>query len=146
MLGQNNLSSSQSNEEVKLLNILNDIEHIGDIVIRFISKAEKVSEKNISLSGKDQGQLDQLLSHIEQSYADSLTAFKTDDRKLARNNIQSQSNINQFEKDAKFEHFNNLITKQEHNPDISAVYLDIINQLMQIYHHNQNISRTVLGL
>src|SRR5699024_8662193 len=105
-LGQRDLSSNQSNEEVKLLNILNDIEHIGDIVIRFISKAEKVSEKNISLSGKDQGQLDQLLSHIEQSYADSLTAFKTDDRKLARNNIQSQSNINQFEKDAKFEHFN----------------------------------------
>lgn len=145
-LGQRDLSTNQSNEEVKLLNILNDIEHIGDIVIRFISKAEKVSEKNITLGGKDQGQLDELLGYIESSYTDSLTAFKDDNRKLARNNIQTQSNINQFEKDAKFEHFNNLITKHEHNPDISAVYLDIINQLMQIYHHSQNISRTVLGL
>ncbi|MEN1968802.1 Na/Pi cotransporter family protein [Lentibacillus sp. N15] len=145
-LGQRDLSSTQSNEEVKLLNILNDIEHIGDIVIRFISKAEKVSEKNISLSGKDQGQLTELLGYIEQSYADSLTAFKEDDRKIARKNIQTQSTINQFEKDAKFEHFNNLITKQEHNPDISAVYLDIVNQLMQVYHHSMNISRTVLGL
>lgn len=145
-VGQLDLSSSQSNEEVKLLNILNDIEHIGDIVIRFISKAEKVSEKNIALSEKDQGQLTELLGYIEQSYTDSLQAFKEDDLKKARKNIQSQSAVNQFEKDAKFEHFNNLITKQEHNPDISAVYLDIINQLMQVYHHTMNISRTVLGL
>lgn len=145
-LGQRDLTSNQSNEEVKLLNILNDIEHIGDIVIRFISKAEKVSEKNISLSEKDQGQLKELLGYIEQSYADSLHAFKENDRKMARKNIQSQSAMNQFEKDAKFEHFNDLINKQEHNPDISAVYLDIVNQLIQVYHHSMNISRTVLGL
>jgi len=146
MLGQNKLSSSQSNEEVKLLNILNDIEHIGDIVIRFISKVEKVKENNISLNTNDQEQLNELLDYVEQSYSNSLIAFKENSRKIARSNIQSQSNINQFEKDTKFEHFNSLITKQEHNPEISAVYLDVVNQLMQIYHHSQNISRTILGL
>lgn len=146
MLGQNNLSSSQSNEEVKLLNILNDIEHIGDIVIRFISKVEKVKEKNISLNTSDQEQLNELLDYVEESYSNSLSAFKENSRKIARSNIQTQSNINQFEKDTKFEHFNSLITKQEHNPEISAVYLDVVNQLMQIYHHSQNISRTILGL
>ncbi|GAB2537869.1 Na/Pi cotransporter family protein [Gracilibacillus alcaliphilus] len=145
-LGQRDLTNKQSNEEVKLLNILNDLEHIGDIVMRFIGKTEKVSEKNISLDAEEQKQLDELLVFIEQSYTDSLTAFKEESRQLARSNIQNQAAISQLEKDIKFDHFNNLINKREHNPDISAVYLDMINQLMQIYHHNQNISRTVLGL
>lgn len=145
-IGQRNLSISQSNEEVKLLNILNDIEHIGDIVIRFISEAEKISEKNIQLSDDDQEKLSNILLYIEKSYSDSIKAFKSDDKKLARNNIQYQSSINQFEKDAKFAHFNTLITQKEHNPDISAVYLDVINQLIQIYNHSQNISKSVLGL
>lgn len=145
-LGQRDLSSSQSNLEVKLLNILNDIEHIGDMVIRFVSKVEELSEKNIELSRKDRKQLNTLLRYLEQTFDHSLKAFIYDDKDTARTNIQNQSLINQFEKDIKFDHYNNLITKHEYNPDISAVYLDIINQSLQVYHHSVNISRTVLGL
>src|SRR5699024_9839557 len=89
-------------------------------------------EKNISLNTSDQEQLNELLDYVEESYSNSLSAFKENSRKIARSNIQTQSNINQFEKDTKFEHFNSLITKQEHNQEISAVYLDVVNQLMQI--------------
>lgn len=145
-LGQNDLTNSQSNEEVKLLHILNDIEHIGDSVLRFIGAAEKVSQKNIVLGEKDVSQIKKLLGYIETAYANSLSAFKDNDISVARENIQSQSIVNQFENDIKFEHFNSLINKQEYNPDISAVYLDITNQLLQIYQHSMNVSRTVLGL
>src|SRR5699024_11875717 len=95
---------------------------------------------------KEKRKLIDLLLHIKKTYANTLTAFKYDDRKRARKNIQTQSVINQFEKDVKFEHFNHLIDKHEYNPNISAVYLDIINQLLQVYHHTMNISRTLLGL
>ncbi|MFK4996778.1 hypothetical protein ACI2OX_02300 [Bacillus sp. N9] len=44
-LGQLDLSSDQSIREVKLLNILNEIEHVGDTVVRFISVTEKVDKK-----------------------------------------------------------------------------------------------------
>ncbi|SHG94636.1 Na/Pi cotransporter family protein [Ornithinibacillus halophilus] len=145
-LGQRDLTNSQSNQEVKLLNILNEIEHIGDTVIRFISMAEKVHDQKIELSEKDLQQLKELLTHIEQTYQNSLQAFKHDDHNIARETIQSQSLIYQFENDIKFEHFNSLINKHEYNPKISAVYLDITNQLLQVYHHSMNISRTVLGL
>lgn len=145
-LGQKNLTSDQSNEEVKLLNILNDIEHIGDVVIRFIKEAEKISVKNIELSPEDKKQLLRLLTYIEKSYDDSVVAFINNNKSVARRNIQYQSGINQFEQDVKFEHYNLLITRREHNPIISSVYLDIINQLIFVYHHSQNISRTVLGL
>jgi len=145
-LGQRDLTSKQSNQEVKLLNILNDIEHIGDMVVRFINKANQVDEKNIKLSDEDQIQLKKLLDYIEKTYSNSVNAFKNNDIELARQNIQLQSEINQFEKDIKFEHFNSLINNQEYNPDISAVYLDTVNQLFQVYHHSINISRTVMGL
>ena len=145
-LGQRDLSSKQSNEEVKLLNILNDIEHIGDMVVRLIRKAKQAGDKSIALDNRDQEKLMELLEYIERTYNKSLTAFKQDDKKLARKNIQLQAEINQFEKDVKFEHFNSLINKQEYNPDISAVYLDIVNQLLLVYHHSMNISRTVVGL
>ncbi|WP_164214856.1 Na/Pi cotransporter family protein [Virgibacillus sp. YIM 98842] len=145
-LGQNDLTNSQSNEEVKLLHILNDIEHIGDSVLRFVGAAEKVSKKNIELGKKDLSQIKELLFYIERANSNSLSAFRDNDTLIARENIQSQSFVNQFENDIKFEHFNSLINKQEYNPDISAVYLDITNQLLQIYKHSMNISRTVLGL
>src|SRR5690625_3502705 len=122
-LGQRDLTSKQSNEEVKLLNILNDIEHIGDMVVRLIRKAKQAGDKSIALDNRDQEKLMELLEYIERTYNKSLTAFKQDDKKLARKNIQLQAEINQFEKDVKFEHFNSLINKQEYNPDISAVYL-----------------------
>ncbi|HLR03910.1 MAG TPA: Na/Pi cotransporter family protein [Virgibacillus sp.] len=145
-LGQQDLSASQSTEEVKLLNILNDIENIGDTVVSFIKKARKVSMKNIILTEKDHIQIETMLDHIEETYQSSLKAFEEGDHRIARKTIQSQSVVDQFEKDVKFEHFNSLINKQEHNPDISAVYLDIVNELIQVHHLSMNISRTVLGL
>ncbi|MDY0409417.1 Na/Pi cotransporter family protein [Virgibacillus soli] len=145
-LGQRHLTSEQSNLEVKLLHILNEIEHVGDAVIQFVGEAGKISTKNIILGERDVFQLKELIIHVEAAYAQSLLAFKNNDLKLARKNIQTQSSVNQFEKDIKFEHFNRLINKKEYNPAISAVYLDIVNQLLQIYHHSMNISRTVLGL
>lgn len=145
-IGQRDLTISQSNLEVKLLNILNDIEHIGDTVVRYLVKSEQIKEKNITLSDNDKKQLIKLLRYIEDTYNNSLNAFKDDDDEIAKTNIQLQSEINQFEKDIKFEHFNSLINQQKYNPNISSVYLDTVNQLFRVYHHSMNISRTVLGL
>ncbi len=145
-LGQQDLTNSQSVEEVKLLHILNDIEHIGDMIIHFVVKAEHVNKKQVTLTGKDHDKLIVLLDYIEQSFHASLHAFKKDDSDKATRNIQSQSAINQYERDIKFEHFNSMIQNKAHDPSISGVYLDIINQLLQVYHHSMNISRTVLGL
>ncbi|MDY0394032.1 Na/Pi cotransporter family protein [Virgibacillus halophilus] len=145
-LGQRDLTSEQSNREVKLLNILNDIEHIGDTVVRFIGVADKVSQKNVVFNEDDVEALRKLMGHIQTTYENSLHAFDNDDTKMAKGNIQYQSTIDQFEKDIKFEHYNSLINHKENNPDISAVYLDIVNQLLQVNHHAMNISRTVLGL
>lgn len=145
-LGQSDLTNLQSTAEVKMLNILNDIEHIGDMVVRFIDKAGEIEEKNIEISSMDREQLKEMLEYIKMTYENSLNAFKNNDLDIAKENIQLQSEITQFEKDIKFEHFNRLINKQQYNPDISAVYLDTVNQLFQVYHHTINISRTVLGL
>src|SRR5699024_4742954 len=145
-LGQKNLSEEQSNLEVKLLNILNDIENIGDTTIHFIQKAQKIEENNIELTETDLDQIKTLLGYIETTFQNSVVAFKQRDYALARQTIQSQSDVAAFEKDIKFEHFNNLIYKQEHNPNISAVYLDVVNELIQLHHLAMNISRTVLGL
>src|SRR5699024_5599882 len=145
-LGQQNLSSYQSTEEVKLLNILNDIENIGDTVVSFIKETKKVNLRNIHFTDKDIGHIKTFLTYIEETYQNSLNTFETVDHQIARHTIQSKSTIDKFEKDIKFEHFNSLIDKSEHNPDISAVYLDIIKELIQIYNLSINISRTVLGL
>lgn len=145
-LGQKDLTKEQSNEEVKLLNILNDLEHIGDMIVRFVDKIEEIDKEQISLTESDQKQLFVLLHYIERTYQHSLKAFKNNDLEIAKQNIQLQSEINQFEKDVKFDHFNSLIHKKEYDPTISAIYLDVINQLFQVYHHTINISKTVLGI
>src|SRR5699024_11373952 len=104
---------------------------IGDTVVSFIKKARKVSMKNIILTEKDHIQIETMLDHIEETYQSSLKAFEEGDHRIARKTIQSQSVVDQFEKDVKLEHFNRLINKQQHKPDISAVYMDTLNKINQ---------------
>src|SRR5699024_1187332 len=128
-LGQQDLSASQSTEEVKLLNILNDIENIGDTVVSFIKKARKVSMQNIILTEKDHIQIATMLDHIEETYHGSLRGLDGGDHRISLKTILSRPPVYQFERDVTFDHFNSLITKQEHNPDMRAVYLDIVHEL-----------------
>src|SRR5699024_8215966 len=90
-LGQQNLSSYQSIEEVKLLNILNDIENIGDTVVSFIKETKKVNLRNIHFTDKDIGHIKTFLTYIEETYQNSLKAFETVDHQIARRTIQSKS-------------------------------------------------------
>ncbi|MFC4618524.1 Na/Pi cotransporter family protein [Camelliibacillus cellulosilyticus] len=145
-LGQQDLSTAQSNQEVKLLYILNDIESIGDTVIQFMSLIDKARKENIELGGHDRALLERFIAHIDAALSQSIEALEQEDSRIAMKNIQSEPVVSQFEMDLKFNHFNRLIDKNEYNPSISAIYLDIVNQLLRVYQHSLNISRTVLGL
>lgn len=145
-LGQEDLSNAQSDQEVKLLYILNDIEHIGDTVTQFLNDAEKISENHIMLNSGDRSILEKLLGYIDTALSRSIHALEHQDEETAKENVQSEALISQFETDLKFNHFNSLIDKNEYDPGISAVYLDVVNHLLRVYQHSLNISRTVLGL
>ena len=145
-LGQQDLTRDQSIREVKLLNILNDIENIGDTVMQIISSVEKARNSLVTFNENDIAQLKELLKHLGETYKNSLLAFKHEDLTLAKENIQAHSTMENFENDIKFTHYNSMINEKEYNASISAVYLDIINHLLQVNHYAVNISRTVLGL
>src|SRR5699024_12267570 len=98
-----------------------------DNVVSFNKETKKVNLRNILFTDEDIRHIKTFLTYIEETYQNSLKAFETVDHQLARRTIQSKSTIDEVEKDVNFEHFNSLIDKREHNPDISAVYLDIVN-------------------
>lgn len=145
-LGQKDLSTSQSDQEVKLLYVLNDIENIGDTIVQCLNITQKSSFGHIEFSSQDRQFLQELVNHIDDSLLKSIQALENQDMNIARKNIHSEANVSVFEADIKFNHFNRLIEKNEYNPMISAIYLDIINQLLRVHQHSLNISRTVLGL
>ncbi|GGE26833.1 Na/Pi cotransporter II-like protein [Pullulanibacillus camelliae] len=145
-LGQQDLTDTQSDKEVQLLYVLNDIESIGDNVMQCLNLIQKSRLQNIEMPHQDYQILETFIEYIEEALEKSIQALERQDTAIAMKNIQSEPIVSQFEMDLKFNHFNRLIDKNEYNPAISAIYLDLINQLLSIYQHALNVSRTVLGL
>ncbi|WEG16355.1 Na/Pi cotransporter family protein [Alkalihalophilus pseudofirmus] len=145
-LAQQDLSKEQSDQEVKLLYMLNDLEQIGDIVLQISANIEKLRNQHFELVAEDAERLKEFIPTIEDILQHAITACEEKNNKQVRKVIREQGALSEKERDFRFDHFNTLLQQNEYNPAISAIYLDLVNQLMRLQHASMNISRTVLGI
>ncbi|MDV2686329.1 Na/Pi cotransporter family protein [Alkalihalophilus lindianensis] len=145
-IAQQDLSKEQSDQEVKLLYMLNDLEQIGDIVLQISANIEKLKSQQIELVKEDAERLKQFIPTIIETLQQAIVACEEGNNQLVRKLMREQGALNEKERDFRFDHFNTLLQQNEYNPTSSAIYLDLVNQLMRLHHATLNISRTVLGI
>ncbi|MGF7185787.1 phosphate:Na+ symporter [Desulfitispora alkaliphila] len=142
---QRNLSASQSEREVKLLYISNDLEHIGDIIIDTTKLTTKMSSKGVFLSPEVHEELNLMIDDITKNYQDALKSIIDDDVELASQVIKSNPKVQRLEKSLRFNHFIRQRGCENPNADLSSIHLDLINNLLRINTHSVSIAQAVMG-
>lgn len=145
-LSQNPLSSQQSEEEVKLLYISNDLEHLGDTCIQLASIVHKTQDRGMELSREGWGEIEDMYHLVEAGFDRAISAFASRDTGLARRVILDQPSVVRLEKRLRYSHALRIQDDVAASKETSEIHMDLINGLLRINLHSVSIAQAVMGI
>jgi phosphate:Na+ symporter len=145
-LAERDLQEEQSQLQVKYLYVINDLEHIGDIVLSLTRGYQKALDEGARFSKEDIEDFNVMFAKIKENYFKSLTSFSEDNYELAAMVLKGQPEILKLEKNLRFNFFSRMASPEGKALDSSSTYLDMVNDLLRINLHSVSISQTVMGI
>ncbi len=128
-----------------MINVVNDIERIGDHADNIAELAlEQINDK-ITISPMAIEQLEEMGKRVKKSVKQSLKALETEDRSIANMVIAREGEIDYMEKQLRKEHIKRLNDKLC-LPASGVTFLDVISNLERIGDHASNIALYVSDL
>jgi phosphate:Na+ symporter len=129
-----------------LLNIVNDFEHIGDLVDKdIIPIIEKQIDNELKLSEAGISEIKKLYRMVYQNFYQALGAFALGDKRLALKALQQKKVVVECEAKMRRSHINRLHQGVELSRQTSSIHFDMINILKQISEHASLIAEIVLN-
>jgi phosphate:Na+ symporter len=132
-----------SSKSYKILQIVGDLERIGDHSYNVIEATEYILNYNIDISESAMGELKDMIERVRESIVNSLKVFDTGDKKLAYSVIENDDVIDEMEKNLRKSHIVRL-NEGFCNGNANAIYLDILSNLERIGDHAVNIAEYTL--
>lgn len=145
-LSETNLTSEQSEKQVSLLYVCNDLEHVADIITSLIDVSEKIHGRKLELSDAGWSEIEDMLRRVEERFRQAITAFRDDDNEQAVEVITQHPNVLRAEKDMRYSHFSRVVDENLRSLETSAVHLDITNSLLRIDTHVVSMAQSVIGI
>ena len=140
------LSEENSQEVFKLLYIVDDLEHIGDLIDKnLIPLVEKKIDHSLIFSEKGLEEIKKMHQEIYNNLRCAIGAFALQDRRMAQKVVDQKEDIDALEINLRKTHINRLNIGVELSQKTSGVHLDLINILKRINDHSFSIARAVLG-
>jgi len=140
------LSTDSSKEVFRLLYIVNDLEHIGDLIDKnLIPLLEKKIDRGLVFSDKGLEEIKNMHQEVYNNLRTAIGAFALQDRRMAQKVIDQKEYIDSLEIHLRQTHINRLNIGIELSHKTSGIHLDIINILKRINDHSYSISRAVAG-
>jgi len=143
LISQQSLSVKQSKRLTDLMNIVNDIERVGDHSENLAELAEEKINENLPFSDKALDELKFMFSKVQSSLTKSISALKNRDIKLAREVALKEDEIDKIEKELRNNHINRL-NQGICYPESGVIFLDLISNLERVGDHANNISLMVI--
>jgi len=144
-ISQRNLSEGQSEQQVRLLYVCNDMEHAGDVMMSMIQIAEKMEQQGMELSVEGWQELSMMHQSIKRNFENAVEAFENEDEDLATQVIRLNPEVAKMEKSLRYSHFNRL-QQSEKTLETSSVHMDLINNLLRINGHALSIAQATIGI
>ena len=139
------LSEEQSNTELQILTLTNNLEHIGDVIDKNLSElVVKKIRQNIDFSTEGWGELDDFYHKVVENMLIAETAFTTRDRMLAQQLIRHKEKLNDYERELRDRHFARLKADLAQSHESSAVHLDILTHLKRINSSVTHVAYAIL--
>lgn len=145
-LSEQSLTEEQSKQETGLLYLINELEHIGDIVDK--SSMQLAKQKilgNLAFSTKGMEEVQDLHDRVEENLRAVITAIATRDQELAQKVLSKKTVINKMERDLRQAHIRRLHAGLRESIETSSIHMDFVNDLKRINSHTTNMAYVVLG-
>ena len=140
------LSEENSREAFKLLYIVDDLEHIGDLIDKnLIPLLEKKIDQSLVFSDKGREEIENMHQTIYNNLRCAIGAFALQDQRMAQKVIEQKAKIDSLEINLRKTHINRLNIGLELSQKTSGIHLDLINILKRINDHSFSIARAVTG-
>jgi len=143
LISQQSLSPKQSKRLTDLMNIVNDIERVGDHAENLAELAEEKINEKLPFSEKALAELKSMFSKVQFSLNKTILALKNRDIALAQEVALKEDEIDNIEKGLRSNHINRL-NKGICYPESGVIFLDIISNLERVGDHANNISLMVI--
>ena len=140
------LSEEHSKEVFRLLYIVDDLEHIGDLIDKnLIPLVEKKIDNSLVFSEKGVEEIKNMHQEICNNLRNAIGAFALQDQRMAQKVIDQKEYIDSLEINLRKTHINRLNVGIELSHKTSGLHLDLINVLKRINDHSFSIARAVVG-
>ena len=145
-LAQGALTEEQSRLEISLLYIVDDLEHIGDVVDKNLMElAGKKIDYRLSFSSEGEAEIGEMHQRTCTNLERAIRAFAQDDEPLAREVLYEIPRIEKLENDLRQAHIKRLHDGRQKTVDTTTIHLDVISNFKEINGHIASIARVLAG-
>jgi phosphate:Na+ symporter len=145
-LAQSDLTPEQSEREVSLLYIVDDLEHIGDLIDKSLMElARKKMDLRLRFSREGEEEISLMHGKVWANLHLAVESFSAWDVAEGRRVLEELPHINKLEAELRFAHIGRLHEGLQESLDTSAIHLDVISTLKQINSHAAGIAQVVTG-
>lgn len=130
------LTEPLSKREIDILNIINNLENIGDIVDKNLMRSAKKKIKygwNFSNEGMEE--IESFHGKIIENFDLAISAFTSRDSDLASKVVNRKDRIEEMCKELKQAHINRLHLGYKESIETSSIHLDVLTNLERINSH-----------
>jgi phosphate:Na+ symporter len=137
------LTSEQSNLSYRILQVIGDIERVGDHATNLVELADYAIESKVKFSEEANSDLMNMFEKVQEIFKMSLEVLKTDDIDLSEKVLKYDDIIDDLEINLRKGHIERL-SQGTCNGSYGATYLNIISNLERIGDHSVNIAKYTL--
>lgn len=140
-IAQSNLTEEQSRENVVWIQAANDLEHIGDSIIRMLQAVAKKLENQAIFSDEGQKELQELFNRVIDLTDLLVEVFEAPDESNITALSRDAEEILRLEQGMRISHIRRLHAQIAVSLDTSPIHLDLTNGMRRIADHALLISK-----
>jgi phosphate:Na+ symporter len=137
------ISDLQSNQLSSLIDIVNDIERVGDHAENILELAEVKCDRRLPLSESAHQDLRVMYERVDAAVKDAIQALWEQNDELALRVVEHENEVDAMERDLRRAHIGRLNAGTCH-PESGVIYLDVLSNLERIADHASSIAHEVL--
>jgi phosphate:Na+ symporter len=145
-IAQSDLTEDQSHENVVWIQVTNDLEHIGDSMIRMLQAITKKLETNVVFSQQGQKELEDLFGRVVHLTDNLVAAFELSNEEHLAAIKEDANGIIAREEQMRFSHIRRLHAQISVTRDTSPIHLDLTNAMRRIADHTLLIVKNMSGV
>ena len=138
------LTSTQTNEFVRLMAAVNDLENIGDIIeTNLVALGHKLKDDAVTISKPTQQVLEDLHKTVCKAVDGAVQAVSQENELAAQAVISMKDEINRLSDSAALHQASRLVAEEPNRIAAYTVEMDIIEKLKRVYYFAKRIAKTV---